>query len=164
MGRELLDGTMDFALLPEYFGCSFDRDYAEKLITGSVESDDPETTQLSGLTRQLILWQVFATGSFMDFDLLPEYFRGSSFDREYVEKLVGLVEAFGEDMGLKVGSGVAAENHEEEEDRPGPGWGKPGETGTKDDEGKSEKAEDKEDEQFVLTGGLSSWLHNSWVG
>ncbi|EJK62749.1 hypothetical protein THAOC_16626 [Thalassiosira oceanica] len=26
--RELLDGTMDFALLPEYFGGSFDRDYA----------------------------------------------------------------------------------------------------------------------------------------
>ena len=56
-GRELLDGTMDFALLPEYFGGSFDRDYAEKLV----------------------------------------------------------VEAFKEDTGLKVGSGVA-ENHKEEED------------------------------------------------
>ena len=26
---ELLDGTMDFALLPEYFGGSFDREYGE---------------------------------------------------------------------------------------------------------------------------------------
>ncbi|EJK70877.1 hypothetical protein THAOC_07732 [Thalassiosira oceanica] len=48
----------------------------------------------------------------MDFDLLPEYFRGS-FDMEYAEKLV--VEAFEEDTGLKVGSGVD-ENHKEEED------------------------------------------------
>ncbi|EJK47456.1 hypothetical protein THAOC_33816, partial [Thalassiosira oceanica] len=36
-----------------------------------------------------------------------------SFDREYAEKLV--VEAFEEDMGLKMGSGVA-ENDEEEQD------------------------------------------------
>ncbi|EJK61560.1 hypothetical protein THAOC_17932 [Thalassiosira oceanica] len=67
------------------------------------------------------LWDVglFTTGSFwrvllwtMDFALLPEYF-GGSFDREYAEKLV--IEAFEEDTGLKVGSGVA-ENDEEEED------------------------------------------------
>ncbi|EJK50854.1 hypothetical protein THAOC_30040, partial [Thalassiosira oceanica] len=48
----------------------------------------------------------------MDFALLPEYF-GGSFDMEYAKKLV--VEAFEEDTGLKVGSGVA-ENGEEEED------------------------------------------------
>ncbi|EJK67113.1 hypothetical protein THAOC_11892 [Thalassiosira oceanica] len=29
---KFLDGTMDFALLPEYFGGSFDRDYAKKLV------------------------------------------------------------------------------------------------------------------------------------
>ncbi|EJK66905.1 hypothetical protein THAOC_12124 [Thalassiosira oceanica] len=29
---ELLEGTIDFALLPEYFGGSSDRDYAEKLV------------------------------------------------------------------------------------------------------------------------------------
>ena len=50
----------------------------------------------------------------MDFALLLEYF-GGSFDREYAEKLV--VEAFEEDTGLKMGSGVAeAENDEEEQD------------------------------------------------
>ncbi|EJK62300.1 hypothetical protein THAOC_17091, partial [Thalassiosira oceanica] len=37
--RELLDGTMDFALLPEYFGGSFDRDYAEKLVVEAFEED-----------------------------------------------------------------------------------------------------------------------------
>ncbi|EJK44388.1 hypothetical protein THAOC_37073, partial [Thalassiosira oceanica] len=36
---ELLDGTMDFALLPEYFGGSFDRDYAEKLVVEAFEED-----------------------------------------------------------------------------------------------------------------------------
>ena len=56
----------------------------------------------------------------MDFALLPEYF-GGSFDREYAEKLV--VEAFEEDTGLKVGSGVA-ENDEEEEDEDQVGWGR----------------------------------------
>ena len=70
----------------------------------------------------------------MDFDLLPEYF-GGSFDREYAEKLV--VEAFEEDTGLEVGSGVAEEDQDQ--------VGEPGETETKDDEGKSGKAEDKED-------------------
>ena len=39
MGRELLDETMDFALLPEYFGGSFDRDYAEKLVVEAFEED-----------------------------------------------------------------------------------------------------------------------------
>ena len=29
---ELLEGIMDFDLLPEYFGGSFDREYAEKLV------------------------------------------------------------------------------------------------------------------------------------
>ncbi|EJK70353.1 hypothetical protein THAOC_08296 [Thalassiosira oceanica] len=48
----------------------------------------------------------------MDFALLPEYF-GGSFDMEYAKKLV--IEAFEEDTGLKVGSGVA-ESGEEEED------------------------------------------------
>ncbi|EJK67271.1 hypothetical protein THAOC_11724 [Thalassiosira oceanica] len=82
-------------------------------ITGSVGSAD-----LPGIITAvgpLILWGVFTTGSFgwdkMDFALLPEYF-GGSFDREYAEKL--FVEAFEEDTGLNVGSGVA-ENHEEED-------------------------------------------------
>ena len=38
-----------------------------------------------------------------DFDLLPKNF-DDSFDREYAEKLVA--EAFEEDTGLEVGSGV----------------------------------------------------------
>ncbi|EJK64163.1 hypothetical protein THAOC_15130 [Thalassiosira oceanica] len=71
-------------------------------ITGSVESADlPEiiTALLEGTMN-------FCLAS------TPEYF-GGSFDREYAEKLV--VEAFEEDMGLKMGSGVA-ENDEEEQD------------------------------------------------
>ncbi|EJK64447.1 hypothetical protein THAOC_14817 [Thalassiosira oceanica] len=61
-------------------------------ITGSVESDDlPE--------------------------IITAYF-GGAFDMEYAEKLV--VEAFEEDTGLKVGSGVAESGEEEEdEDRLG---------------------------------------------
>ena len=57
----------------------------------------------------------------MDFDLLPEYF-GGSFDREYAEKLV--VEAFEEDTGSKVGSGVSENYEEEDQDQ----VGEPGET------------------------------------
>ena len=34
-----MDETMDFALLPEYFGGSFDRDYAEKLVVEAFEED-----------------------------------------------------------------------------------------------------------------------------
>ncbi|EJK66085.1 hypothetical protein THAOC_13012, partial [Thalassiosira oceanica] len=49
----------------------------------------------------------------MDFALLPEYF-GGSFDIEYAKKLV--VEAFEEDTGLKVGSGVAKSGEEEEDE------------------------------------------------
>ncbi|EJK70340.1 hypothetical protein THAOC_08306, partial [Thalassiosira oceanica] len=58
---------------------------------------------------------------------------------EYAEKLV--VEAFEEDSGLKVGSGVAGDH--EKEGGPGPGWGlgsREGETETEDDEGKAGKA------------------------
>ncbi|EJK73381.1 hypothetical protein THAOC_04998 [Thalassiosira oceanica] len=33
------DGTMDFALLPKYFGGSFDREYAEKLVVKAFEED-----------------------------------------------------------------------------------------------------------------------------
>ncbi|EJK46529.1 hypothetical protein THAOC_34799 [Thalassiosira oceanica] len=36
---ELLEGTMDFALLPEYFGGSFDMEYAEKLVVEAFEED-----------------------------------------------------------------------------------------------------------------------------
>ncbi|EJK69173.1 hypothetical protein THAOC_09599 [Thalassiosira oceanica] len=36
---EFLDGTMDFALLPEYFGGSFDRNYAKKLVVEAFEED-----------------------------------------------------------------------------------------------------------------------------
>ena len=36
---DLLDGTMDFDLLPEYFGSSFDRKYAEKLVVEAFEED-----------------------------------------------------------------------------------------------------------------------------
>ena len=77
----------------------------------------------------------------MDFDLLPEYF-GSSFDRKYAEKLV--IEAFEEDTGLKVGSGIDEDHEDEEEDNDQVGG--PGETETKDDdERKSGKTKDKED-------------------
>ncbi|EJK51945.1 hypothetical protein THAOC_28834, partial [Thalassiosira oceanica] len=66
-----------------------------------------KSSQLSGLTRQLILWDVFTTGgAFRGYNglcLLPAYF-GGSVDMEYAKKLV--VEAFEEDTGLKVGSGV----------------------------------------------------------
>ena len=55
-----------------------------------------------------------AFGGYNELCLHQEYF-GVSFDREYAEKLV--VEAFEEDTGLKMGSGVAeAENDEEEQD------------------------------------------------
>ena len=53
-----------------------------------------------------------AFGGYNELCLLQEYF-GVSFDREYAEKLV--VETFEEDTGLKMGSGVA-ENDEEEQD------------------------------------------------
>ena len=36
---ELLEGTMNFALLQEYFGVSFDREYAEKLVVEAFEED-----------------------------------------------------------------------------------------------------------------------------
>ncbi|EJK66864.1 hypothetical protein THAOC_12167, partial [Thalassiosira oceanica] len=36
---ELLEGTMDFALLPEYFGGSFDMEYAKKLVVEAFEED-----------------------------------------------------------------------------------------------------------------------------
>ena len=78
----------------------------------------------------------------MDFDLLLDYFE--KFDREFAEKLV--IEAFGEDTGLKIGSGDA-ENYEDkgQDTRLG---GEPGETETtKEDEGKLGKAEDKEDKE-----------------
>ena len=86
----------------------------------------------------------------MDFDLLPKYF-GNLFDMEFAKKLV--IEAFEEDTGLKVGSGFA-ENYEDKEGKgertEGDGkdkLGEPGETETtKEDEGKLEKAEDKEEE------------------
>ncbi|EJK58821.1 hypothetical protein THAOC_21020 [Thalassiosira oceanica] len=35
----ILDGTMDFALLPEYFGGSFDMEYAKKLVVEAFEED-----------------------------------------------------------------------------------------------------------------------------
>ena len=76
----------------------------------------------------------------MDFDLFQVYF-GSSFDRKYAERLV--VEAFEEDTGLKVGSGDDEDHEDEEEDKDQVGG--PGETDTKDIEGKSGKAEDKEE-------------------
>ena len=36
---DLLDGTMDFDLFQEYFGSSFDRKYAEKLVVEAFEED-----------------------------------------------------------------------------------------------------------------------------
>ena len=64
-------------------------------------------------------------GAFGGYDglcLVPEYF-GVSFDREYAEKLV--VEAFEEDTGLKMGSGLArmmTRSRTKQAGR-GPGWG-----------------------------------------
>ena len=86
-------------------------------ITGSVESGDlPEIITAVGPYKTAHIVGCRHHGELlegtMDFALLPEYF-GGSFDMEYAEKLV--VEAFEEDTGLKVGSGVA-ESDEEEED------------------------------------------------
>ena len=86
-------------------------------ITGSVESGDlPEIIKAVGPYKTAHIVGCLHHGELlegtMNFALLPEYF-GGSFNREYVEKLV--VEAFEEDTGLKVGSGVA-KNDEEEED------------------------------------------------
>ena len=53
-----------------------------------------------------------------------------------------LTKAFEEDTGLKVGSGVA-ENHKEEEDEDQVGKNRERPITTKDDQGKSGKAEDK---------------------
>ncbi|EJK45485.1 hypothetical protein THAOC_35897, partial [Thalassiosira oceanica] len=88
-------------------------------ITGSVESGDlPEiitavgpykTAHIVGCLHHGELLE----GTTMDFALLPEYF-GGSFGMEYAEKLV--IEAFEEDTGLKVGSGVAESGEEEEDD------------------------------------------------
>lgn len=95
-------------------------------ITGSVESADlPEIITAVGPYKTAhIVWDVFLhhgelLEGTMNFALLPEYFLGVSFDREYAEKLV--VEAFEEDMGLKMGPGVA-KNDEEEQDEDQVGW------------------------------------------
>ncbi|EJK46383.1 hypothetical protein THAOC_34948, partial [Thalassiosira oceanica] len=78
-------------------------------ITGSVESADlPEIITSVGPYKTAHIVGCLHHGELfegkMNFALLPEYF-GGSFNREYAEKLV--VEAFEEDTGLKMGSGVA---------------------------------------------------------
>ena len=110
-------------------------------ITGSVESGDlPKIITAVGPYKTAHIVGCLHHGELlegtMDFALLPEYF-GGSFDMEYAKKLV--VEAFEEDTGLKVGSGVA-ESREEEEDEDHQVM-----TKTKDDEGKLGKDRDKED-------------------
>ncbi|EJK56712.1 hypothetical protein THAOC_23349 [Thalassiosira oceanica] len=37
--KELLEGAMNFNMLPEYFGNSFDREFAEKLVIEAFEED-----------------------------------------------------------------------------------------------------------------------------
>ena len=113
-------------------------------ITGSVGSDDlPNIITAVGPYKTAHIVGCLHHGDLldgtMDFDLFQVYF-GSSFDRKYAERLV--VEAFEEDTGLKVGSGDDEDHEDEEEDKDQVGG--PGETDTKDIEGKSGKAEDKD--------------------
>ncbi|EJK73409.1 hypothetical protein THAOC_04969 [Thalassiosira oceanica] len=81
------------------------------------------SSQLSGLTKDSSYCGVSSPrggellDGTMDFALLPEYF-GGSFDRDYVCK-EAVVEAFEEDTGLKVGSGVAENDEEEDQDKVG---------------------------------------------
>ena len=115
-------------------------------ITGSIGSADlPNIIAAVGTYKTAHIVGCLHHGDLldgtMDFDLLPEYF-GSSFDRKYAEKLV--IEAFEEDTGLKVGSGIDEDHEDEEEDNDQVGG--PGETETKDDdERKSGKTKDKDD-------------------
>ncbi|EJK57113.1 hypothetical protein THAOC_22881, partial [Thalassiosira oceanica] len=87
-------------------------------------------------------WELLDGTMDFDFDLLPKNF-DDSFDREYAEKLVA--EAFEEDTGLEVGSGVAENHKEEDQDQPGLGVGRDGELGKADDKEDREGGREEED-------------------
>ncbi|EJK56131.1 hypothetical protein THAOC_24040, partial [Thalassiosira oceanica] len=51
-----LEGMMDFALLPEYFGGSFDMEYAEKLAVEAFEEDGFEESKTKARLDELELF------------------------------------------------------------------------------------------------------------